>query len=239
MKWPAISLVAAVLPLFLKSELLPIRTYTTADGLAADNIYGIVPDSRGFLWFCTAEGLSRFDGYRFTTYGSDEGLPHRIIETMIETRSGEHWIGTPLGLSRITTAGAGPRFKNYRLAPEAAANNVGTLLELRSGAILAATSAGLFEWTDPSAFRRRDLHGIDPQQITDMTEDRAGNLWIATTTGLHRFGPTGIAQSFTVNNGLPGDWVQMLLFDSKGRLWAAVRGGLAMLTQQPDGNWSV
>ena len=42
-----------------------------------------------------------------------------------------------------------------------------------------------------------------------------------------------------MNNGLPGDWVQMLLFDSKGRLWAAVRGGLAMLTKQAAGNWNV
>jgi hypothetical protein len=33
------------------------------------------PDSRGFLWFCTNEGLSRFDGYGFTNYSTDQGLP--------------------------------------------------------------------------------------------------------------------------------------------------------------------
>ena len=187
MKWPAIFLVAAVLPFFLEKR-TPADPYLYHRRRSGRRQY--LRHRAGFtwfLWFCTTEGLSRFDGYRFTTYGADEGLPHRIIESLIETRSGAHWIGTPLGLSRITTAGAGPRFKNYRLAPEAAANNIGTLLELHSGTLLAATGGGLFEWTDPSAFRRRDLHGIDPQQITDMTEDRAGNLWIATITGLHRF----------------------------------------------------
>jgi hypothetical protein len=34
------------------AEQLPIRTYTTADGLARDRVYKIVPDPRGYLWFC-------------------------------------------------------------------------------------------------------------------------------------------------------------------------------------------
>jgi hypothetical protein len=38
-----------------------------------------VRDSRGFLWFCTREGLSRFLGYTFTTYGTEQGLPNALI----------------------------------------------------------------------------------------------------------------------------------------------------------------
>jgi ligand-binding sensor domain-containing protein/signal transduction histidine kinase len=238
MTWRAV-MVGVLFCFLLKSELLPIRTYTTADGLAADSIYGIVADSRGFLWFCTSEGLSRFDGYRFITYGAEQGLPDRTITALIETGSGDHWIGTPSGLRRITTLGGGARFTNYRLGPEAAANYIGTLLELRSGAILAATAAGLFEWTDPANFHRRELRGVDPEGITDLAEDRAGNLWVGTTTGLDLFGRGGIVQSFDRKNGLPGVWVQMLLFDSKGRLWVALRGGLAMLNQGAQGAWSV
>jgi ligand-binding sensor domain-containing protein/signal transduction histidine kinase len=240
MRWRAIVLGVAVFPFLLQSELLPIRTYTTADGLPSDSVYGIVADSRGFLWFFTSEGLSRFDGYRFTTYGVEEGLPHRLVSALIETRSGDRWIGTPAGLSRIAAVAGGARFTNYRLAPDPAANNIGTLLELRSGNILAATAAGLFEWTAPPNFRRRDLPGIDPSIISDMVEDRDGNLWIGTTTtGIHVYGPAGIIQSFDAKNGLPGNFVYMLLFDSKGRLWAAVRGGLAMISRGPAGIWSV
>src|SRR5258708_21586797 len=101
----AILIVLAAFPSLLKSELLPIRAYTTAEGLASDRINSMVADSRGFLWFCTPEGLSRFDGYRFVTYGVDEGLPHPAVNALIETRSGDHWIATPRGLSRIATSG--------------------------------------------------------------------------------------------------------------------------------------
>jgi ligand-binding sensor domain-containing protein/signal transduction histidine kinase len=235
MKWRAIVLLA-ILPFILKSELLPVRTYSTADGLAADRVDTIVSDSRGFMWFGTSEGLSRFDGYRFITFSVAEGLPHRTINALIETRSGDRWIGTPQGLSRMATTGGGALLTNYRLAPAAPANNIGTLLELRSGAILAATQAGLFEWTGGPNFRRRELPGIDPLRITDMAEDREGNLWIGTSTaGIYVYGVTqakGSArtlQNFNGKNGLPGNWVNMLRIDSKGRLWAALRGGLAMI----------
>jgi hypothetical protein len=44
------------------AQQLPVRIYTTADGLAHDHVRRIVLDSRGFLWFCTMQGLNRFDG---------------------------------------------------------------------------------------------------------------------------------------------------------------------------------
>jgi hypothetical protein len=51
-------------------------------------------DSRGFLWMYTTEGLSRFDGYEFTTYGTDQGLRRTTVYDLIETRSGDYWAAT-------------------------------------------------------------------------------------------------------------------------------------------------
>src|SRR6185503_18961319 len=45
-----------------QAERLPIRGYTVEDGLAHARVRRIVRDARGFLWFCTIDGLSRFDG---------------------------------------------------------------------------------------------------------------------------------------------------------------------------------
>jgi ligand-binding sensor domain-containing protein len=73
MGWRAALLATIAPPLCLVAELLPIRSHNTADGLAADAINKIVVDSRGFVWFCTPEGLSRFDGCRFKSFGVAEG----------------------------------------------------------------------------------------------------------------------------------------------------------------------
>src|SRR5215510_13914769 len=80
------------------AERLPLRAYTTADGLPHNVINKIVRDSRGFLWFCTEDGLSRFDGYTFTNYGTEQGLPHTSVNDLLETRSGELWLATNGGL---------------------------------------------------------------------------------------------------------------------------------------------
>lgn len=47
-----------ILPLItIYAEKLPTRIYTIADGLSRDFVYCIAQDSRGFIWFGTAEGL--------------------------------------------------------------------------------------------------------------------------------------------------------------------------------------
>src|SRR5436190_12123592 len=91
------------------AERLPIKTYTTADGLAHNNVSRIVRDSRGFLWFCTFEGLSRFDGYTFTTYGVGYGLPSQVINDLLETREGDYWVATEAGLCRFNPHGISRR----------------------------------------------------------------------------------------------------------------------------------
>src|SRR5436190_22787918 len=88
-----------------RAEQLPFKTYTTADGLARDQINRIVRDSRGFLWFCTREGLSRFDGYTFTNYANAQGLPGRAVNDLLETRNGIYWVATDVGVYRFNPVG--------------------------------------------------------------------------------------------------------------------------------------
>src|ERR1700704_343202 len=88
-----------------RPEQLPLKLYTTADGLARDGINRIVRDSQGFLWFATHEGLSRFDGYQFTSYTADQGLPQGSINDVLETRTGDFWIATSDGVTRLNPRG--------------------------------------------------------------------------------------------------------------------------------------
>src|SRR5438445_4721288 len=88
-----------------QAERLPLRAYTTADGLVHNTINKIVRDSRGFLWFCAEEGLSRFDGYSFTNYGTNEGLPHTSVKDILETHDSNYWVATNGGLAHFNPRG--------------------------------------------------------------------------------------------------------------------------------------
>jgi ligand-binding sensor domain-containing protein/signal transduction histidine kinase len=219
--------------LCLWAELLPIRSYTIADGLPADHIDGIVVDSRGFVWFCTPEGLSRFDGYRFTNFGTEEGLPHRAAQAFLETRSGEYLVGTPRGLCLFRASRGKNQFVTYRPGNTPAQNDVNALLESSSGRIWAGTSDGLFEVLKGFKFRRQALPDPPPGwkgiQIGDIAEDACGKLWLATISGIYVIGKEGTVQRISKPDGLPSDYVNTLLAAKDGRLWTGTRGGLAML----------
>src|SRR5712691_5997821 len=103
--------------IFGQAEKLPLKIYTAAEGLAHNSLNRIVRDSRGYLWFCTSEGLSRFDGYEFHNFGRRDGLPHRIVNDVLETRRGELWIATAGGLCQYAPQASGrSRFHVYRVA---------------------------------------------------------------------------------------------------------------------------
>jgi len=66
--------------------------YTSNEGLASSMVYNIMQSKDGFMWFATANGISRFDGHRFKNYGIKEGLNSDDITSMAEGREGEIYI---------------------------------------------------------------------------------------------------------------------------------------------------
>src|SRR5213594_3604792 len=148
------------------AEQLPIKAYTTADGLPNNIINKIVRDSRGFLWFCTGEGLSRFDGYTFINYTTDHGLPHRNVTDFLETRNGEFWIGTNAGLVRFDPKGI-------------PTNGVITANEA------SGRSSPMFSVVLP--------HDEDryAKVITVLLESRDGTIWCGTMRHLYRLERSG------------------------------------------------
>src|ERR1043166_769906 len=99
--------------IIVAAETLPLKRFTTSDGLAHDHVNRIVRDSRGFLWFCTGEGLSRFDGYQFKNYTRDEGLPHRSVYDLLETPQGDYWVATGDGLVLFNPAGIARSWRGF------------------------------------------------------------------------------------------------------------------------------
>lgn len=236
------------LPLFSSlaalAERLPLKAYAVADGLANNVINKIVRDSRGFLWFCTDEGLSRFDGYSFTNYGVVDGLPHAVVNDFLETSQGELWVATNAGLvffdprgearAQASQTSESPAMFTV-VVPEdddRQARAVTVLYQDRSGTIWCGTMKRLYRVERDGD--RFTLLSVDMETaagkptdvfIYDLLEDRSGSLWIGTASGLFRRSPDGRITYFTKGDGLPDDVIHDLLEDHQGRLWAATRLG--------------
>jgi ligand-binding sensor domain-containing protein len=244
---PGIALLAGVLlasSVMVYGEHLPIKTYTTADGLPSTYILSVVRDSRGFLWFCTRDGLSRFDGQRFVTYTMQNGLSNPAINHLLETRSGVYWVATNGGgvcqFNPNTSSSSRNRlFTVFPVGEEPPANRVNILYEDRTGQIWAATDGGLFrlEQVDGNVvFRRVEMGEIiyrDRFGVNAFLEDQEGSLWIGTSLGLVRRLPDGRMIHYVVGPMQKGDLVYALLEDREGRLWIAYREGLVVFKPEP------
>ena len=44
------------------------RNLSSRDGLSSNQVYDMLQDKRGYLWFATTNGISRYDGYSFLNF---------------------------------------------------------------------------------------------------------------------------------------------------------------------------
>jgi signal transduction histidine kinase/ligand-binding sensor domain-containing protein len=73
---------------------------TVNDGLSQGFVAFIHQDRRGFMWFGTAGGFDRFDGYEFRSYRSIKGIGKEPVYflSILENNDSTFWIGTDAGL---------------------------------------------------------------------------------------------------------------------------------------------
>lgn len=241
-----------------EAERLPVKTYTVADGLLRDNVARIKQDSRGFLWFCTVEGISRFDGYAFTNFTTADGLPSRYVNDFLETRGGTIYLATNGGLARLNPSGIraaqsdasnqnNPLF-TVLLPGNARANKINVLFEAENGAVFAGTANGLYKLNERGELELinlgNPLPGYDALLVTSIIKDRRGAMWIGTDNGLIRLLPNGEVEQFNTADGLPDVNIFTLHEDKNGRIWIGLRpngvfGGLVLLVAEPNKNQNI
>jgi ligand-binding sensor domain-containing protein len=90
---PIIFIAAILLSIYAKSQSFNYVHYDVKEGLAGSTVYDVCQDRDGFLWFATENGLSRFDGTRFTNFTVADGLPdNEVLKTYADSK-GRVWFG--------------------------------------------------------------------------------------------------------------------------------------------------
>lgn len=70
----------------------PVYRHLTVDeGLSASEVYHVYQDSKGYIWFATNNGVSRFDGYGFTNFDLVSGLADNTVFEIYEDYKHRIW----------------------------------------------------------------------------------------------------------------------------------------------------
>jgi len=186
---------------------LPLRTFTTADGLPSNRVSRIVRDARGYLWFCTRDGLSRYDGYQFTNFGVEQGLPLGSTD-LLPSQSGAYWVATSDGVARFDTTGRDPLFTVFR-PEDPGARRITALADDGAGGLWCETMKGLYRlvpsgpasqqgvWTFVLVDIGLPNHFPDDHVVTALLRDRSGTIWAASYSGLYRSSVNGTWTRYT------------------------------------------
>ncbi len=93
MRSTAFKLICFALLLFVKanSQFYQLKNYNVKDGLPSSDVYAMLQDKSGYLWFTSDMGVSRFNGYEFKNFSTENGLADNTNFGLTEDYKGRIW----------------------------------------------------------------------------------------------------------------------------------------------------
>ena len=215
---------------------------TTENGLSHSWIRSVYQDETGYIWFATADGLNRFDGFSTKIYKYSENdsttIGSNSIRFMEFLEKKKMWVGTDDGV--FIYDAIKDYFEGFGLLK---GKTVRRILDLGEVTWF-GTDDGLFHYDKQSKSLTNFVHSdqdsttISDNRVYELLYDSEENLWIGTRRGLNLFLPDTKTFIRYLPSDSPGsiseNWISGLSEDRWGRLWAGSPGGLDLFVDAKE-----
>ena len=213
-----------------------------------NNCFAIYEDLNGHLWFGGRNGLFRYDGQKVEKIETIADLDGKSVSAITQDSQGGflfgHWENSTGKKREDIFASAlkliyqrGKQFQTIFVENEKKDpfSSIGTVISGRNSEVyfhvthqnFSDNYKGFARWHPKDGLKFYGMEdGLIDHQVTDLLLDRAGNLWIATLSGLSRF-DGNVFHNFTTADGLPSDHIRCLFENRQGHLWLGTDGGVA------------
>ncbi|HBL75529.1 MAG: hypothetical protein A2W90_03395 [Bacteroidetes bacterium GWF2_42_66] len=212
---------------------LSFDSFLQEDGLPNNQIQCIYQDQKGWMWFGTSQGLSRFDGYQFVNFlhspEDSTGFNGTLVRVICEDRKGNLLIGTENGGLNVYDRNRECFYHPYKNDPffRSRAISVNDIREDAKGNLWLGTNVNLVmidtlgnvmpvsKETDEGPFS----FWSDFVRVLEL--DNTGKLWAGTNEGVFIYDPeTKITEHLDLpfSNGAT-DEIWELFLDIDGSMW--------------------
>jgi signal transduction histidine kinase/ligand-binding sensor domain-containing protein/HPt (histidine-containing phosphotransfer) domain-containing protein len=241
--WSAAAAAPALAPVTAASPARSLRfeQLTVEQGLPQESVLAMVQDQQGFMWFGSQDGLSRYDGYRITTFRSTPSDPTSLADNWVRVlyldQDGQLWVGTDSGLDRYDAATQ--RFTHFKPGEQARRGNgdrhIHAIASDGGHGLWIATADGLQHFDPASGVFKilrhaaGDADSLGDDRVNALARDATGRLWIGTESGIDMLAPGATAFKHFQPAPAPGGMVasvQALLIDAHQALWIGGSTGL-------------
>lgn len=200
-------------------------TFTTADGLADNEVSAITIDAQGNKWFGTyGGGVSKFDGNNWTTFNNTNGFVCDFVTSIAIDAQGIKWFGTwGGGVSKFDGTG----WTTYTTEDGLANNQINSIIIDPDGNKWIGTSNGISKF-DGQTWTNYNLSS-NPQlnMITSIAIDAQGSKWFGLAFGgIRKFDSTNWI-TFTWANNSWYPHVYATVIDAQDNKWFGTGDGVA------------
>ena len=229
---------------------LSFEAITTTQGLSNNSVTAIRQDSAGFMWFGTAAGLTKYDGYNFTVFRANpqktpNSLHNDIVWGIQEGQQGQLWIST-LGDGLYQLNKQTQQLTAHRLSTQPGRRYMNifySILQESPKILWVGSQLGVVRFDTET--NKMHLYPLPaPNEVVFcLAQDQVGRLWVGTKMGLYHFDRQTGRYSLVRLTSQPlakQPLVSALYLDGAGVLWVGTNGeALFKLGAQGEGLFRV
>lgn len=215
------------------------------NSISSNAINCVFEDSRHRIWIGVWEGgINRFveNSKTFVRYDQEPDRRQSLSNPNVfnigeSSQTGELLVSTFGGLNVLKDERAGV-FENPFFYPNEGDQYHFTLLEDHQHTIWVGARSGLYIYS-LEAKTARHVNMLEDttrasEQVNVIFEDHNNTLWIGASGGLHKMVSPGKFIAYTIDDGLPVDFVQGIVEDLKGNLWLGTSKGLTLFNPKTE-----
>ncbi len=189
-------------------------------------------------WFFLSSAVSRAasddnSDYLLQAWQSEDGLPHQVINALLQDHDGYIWLATETALVRFDGVEF-TEFSSPLIANERSSRIRALVEEDPHTLLLAPDTGGLVRLRDGEFSLHPAAKALGPQPVATLFVERNGAVWVGFLSGGILRWENGRVASIGESEALKGQWSSWA-YDGAGQLWFA---NSTMLGRFANGNIS-
>lgn len=200
------------------------------------------------IWIATDNGLNKYDKSTgtFSVYlkpDNGEGIVSNEIRTLYIDKDSLLWIGTSGGICTFDRKNKFISYNNILEENGVYEKTVNAIYEDSEGIIWfgLGNDGGIVKYNKETGEIKNylsddnNINSLSFNTVRAITEDKKGDIWIATQSGLNKFNKED--EEFTVytySEGLSNDFIYGVIVDNNNNIWVSTNYGISMYNEEDD-----